>query len=111
MEVTKYLFHLVTGAAITDKRLNSGDQILEVNGVSMEGKSQDEAVAILRNMKRGSNVSLLVSRKDMTTVNENMPRQLVHVTSSQSSTYYYVLSLRSDTKGFVFLITVLITDC
>lgn len=66
------------GAAIFDKRLTSGDQILEVNGVKMEGKSQEEAVAILRNMKRGSTVSMLVSRKD-TSAGENLPRQLVSI--------------------------------
>lgn len=71
------------GAAISDKRLSSGDQILEVNGVSMEDKSQEEAVAILRNMKRGSTVSLLVSRKDLTTPNDHLlPRQLVIQPSS-----------------------------
>lgn len=36
------------GAAARDKRLWAGDQILEVNGVSLRGASHDQAISLLR---------------------------------------------------------------
>ncbi|XP_063284134.1 inaD-like protein [Pelobates fuscus] len=46
------------GAAVVDGRLKRGDQILSVNGESLEGVSHEEAVAILKRQK--GNVTLTV---------------------------------------------------
>ncbi|XP_013401792.1 partitioning defective 3 homolog [Lingula anatina] len=55
---------LPKGAAIQDGRLKPGDRLLEVNGIEMTGKTQAEAVSILRNTKLGSVVNLVVSRQE-----------------------------------------------
>ncbi|XP_072299281.1 par-3 family cell polarity regulator beta a [Eucyclogobius newberryi] len=55
---------LQRGAAIKDGRLLPGDRILEVNGVDMMGRSQEELVAMLRSTKLGENVSMVVARQE-----------------------------------------------
>ncbi|XP_029942262.1 partitioning defective 3 homolog B-like isoform X2 [Salarias fasciatus] len=55
---------LQRGAAIKDGRLQPGDRILEVNGVDMTGRSQEELVAMLRSTKQGESVSVVVARQD-----------------------------------------------
>ncbi|KAL3241936.1 hypothetical protein MRX96_021606 [Rhipicephalus microplus] len=55
---------LPRGAAIDDGRLRPGDRLLEVNGVEMTGRSQTDAVTILRNAPPGSTVELVVSRQE-----------------------------------------------
>ncbi|KAJ8255195.1 hypothetical protein GJAV_G00202090 [Gymnothorax javanicus] len=55
---------LPRGAAVKDGRLQSGDRILEVNGVDIVGRTQEELVAMLRGTKQGETVSLVVSRQD-----------------------------------------------
>ncbi|XP_035391010.1 par-3 family cell polarity regulator beta a isoform X2 [Electrophorus electricus] len=55
---------LPRGAAIRDGRLQSGDRILEVNGVDITGHTQEELVAMLRSTKLGETVSLVVTRQD-----------------------------------------------
>uniref|UniRef100_A0A3B3Z6M6 PDZ domain-containing protein n=1 Tax=Periophthalmus magnuspinnatus TaxID=409849 RepID=A0A3B3Z6M6_9GOBI len=62
---------LQRGAAVKDGRLQPGDRILEVNGVDMTGRSQEELVAMLRSTKQGESVFLLVAREDMF-----LPREL-----------------------------------
>ncbi|XP_025835451.1 partitioning defective 3 homolog isoform X2 [Agrilus planipennis] len=52
------------GAAVEDGRLKIGDRLLEVNGIEMTGKSQGEAVSILRNVPPGSKVRIVVSRQE-----------------------------------------------
>lgn len=47
-----------------DGRLKIGDRLLEVNGVEMTGKSQADAVAVLRTAPTGSKVSIVVSRQE-----------------------------------------------
>ncbi|XP_015766108.1 PREDICTED: partitioning defective protein 3-like [Acropora digitifera] len=54
---------LPKGAAIIEGQLRGGDQIIEVNGQKINGKSQPEAVDILRNT-RGL-VKLLVQREEV----------------------------------------------
>ncbi|CAL1275581.1 unnamed protein product [Larinioides sclopetarius] len=56
---------LPKGAAIEDGRLQPGDRLLEVNGTPMTGKSQTEAVSILRNIPLGKSVQLVVSRQEV----------------------------------------------
>ncbi|XP_014904391.1 partitioning defective 3 homolog B-like isoform X1 [Poecilia latipinna] len=55
---------LQRGAAIKDGRLQPGDRILEVNGVDMTGRTQEELVGMLRSTKQGEVVSVLVSRQE-----------------------------------------------
>ncbi|CAG0885579.1 unnamed protein product [Darwinula stevensoni] len=52
------------GGAIEDGRLKTGDRLLEVNGIEMTGKSQSEAVEVLRSIPPGSRVDLTVSRQE-----------------------------------------------
>lgn len=59
-----------------DGRLRIGDRLLEVNGVEMTGKSQAEAVAVLRNAPTGSKVKIVVSRQEDVT-DMNLPRIIV----------------------------------
>ncbi|XP_051871631.1 partitioning defective 3 homolog isoform X2 [Pristis pectinata] len=63
---------LPKGAAIQDGRLKAGDRLLEVNGVDLTGKIQEEVVALLRNTKMGGSVTLLVLRQEETF----LPREL-----------------------------------
>ncbi|XP_077061494.1 par-3 family cell polarity regulator beta a isoform X2 [Siphateles boraxobius] len=62
---------LPRGAAIKDGRLKSGDRILEVNGVDITGRTQEELVAMLRSTKLGETVSMMVGRQE-----EFLPREL-----------------------------------
>ncbi|KAI5106553.1 partitioning defective 3-like, partial [Silurus meridionalis] len=55
---------LPRGAAIQDGHLKAGDRLLEVNGVDLTGKSQEEAVSLLRSTPMGGTVSLLVVRQE-----------------------------------------------
>ncbi|XP_061654790.1 par-3 family cell polarity regulator beta a isoform X3 [Phyllopteryx taeniolatus] len=55
---------LPRGAAIKDGRLQPGDCILEVNGMDMTGRSQEELVAMLRSTKQGESVSVIVARQE-----------------------------------------------
>ncbi|KAG8443338.1 hypothetical protein GDO86_011943 [Hymenochirus boettgeri] len=55
---------LPRGAAIQDGRLKAGDRLLEVNGVDLTGRTQEEVVALLRGTKMGGAVNLLVNRQD-----------------------------------------------
>lgn len=59
-----------------DGRLKIGDRLLEVNGIEMTGKSQAEAVAILRNAPAGSKVRIVVSRQEDVADN-GLPRVIV----------------------------------
>lgn len=54
---------LPKGAAITDGRLRRFDRLLEVNGIPMTGKTQNEVVGLLRNIEPGATVKLVVSRQ------------------------------------------------
>ncbi|XP_059183110.1 partitioning defective 3 homolog [Centropristis striata] len=55
---------LPRGAAIQDGRLKAGDRLLEVSGVDLNGKSQEEVVALLRATPMGGTVNLLVTRQE-----------------------------------------------
>uniref|UniRef100_A0A8C3YVK0 Partitioning defective 3 homolog n=1 Tax=Catagonus wagneri TaxID=51154 RepID=A0A8C3YVK0_9CETA len=55
---------LPRGAAIQDGRLKAGDRLIEVNGVDLAGKSQEEVVSLLRSTKMEGVVSLLVFRQE-----------------------------------------------
>ncbi|XP_034720606.1 par-3 family cell polarity regulator beta a isoform X2 [Etheostoma cragini] len=55
---------LQRGAAIKDGRLQPGDRVLEVNGVDMTGRSQEELVAMLRSTRQGESVCVVVARPE-----------------------------------------------
>ncbi|KAM4632490.1 syntaxin-binding protein 4-like [Discoglossus pictus] len=55
---------LPSGVAFSDGRLQPGDQILEVNGESLLGVSNDRAVDILRMASATSYMRLLIARDD-----------------------------------------------
>ncbi|XP_069067327.1 partitioning defective 3 homolog isoform X3 [Pleurodeles waltl] len=57
---------LPRGAAIQDGRLKAGDRLLEVNGVDLTGKTQEEVVSLLRSTKMGGTVTLLIFRQEET---------------------------------------------
>lgn len=67
------------GAAIEDGRLRPGDRLLEVDGVPMTGKSQDEVVEFLRATKPGAFVKITVSRQqDVSEISDD--REIVSTT-------------------------------
>ncbi|XP_063159518.1 partitioning defective 3 homolog isoform X8 [Candoia aspera] len=55
---------LPRGAAIQDGRLKAGDRLIEVNGVDLTGKTQEEVVSLLRSTKMGGSVGLLIFRQE-----------------------------------------------
>lgn len=65
------------GAAIDDGRLRPGDRLLEVNGIEITGKTQAEAVSILKNIPLGGIVKLIVSRQERVDLSPKLPRQIV----------------------------------
>ncbi|XP_033639265.1 partitioning defective 3 homolog isoform X1 [Asterias rubens] len=71
---------LPKGAAIADGRCKPGDRLLEVNGIEMTGKTQSEAVSILRSVRLGGVVNLVLSRQDSgstaATPEKVLPREL-----------------------------------
>lgn len=54
---------LPRGAAIVDGRLKPGDRLLEVDGVSMTGRTQSDVVQILRATQPEATVEIVVSRQ------------------------------------------------
>ncbi|XP_036938675.1 par-3 family cell polarity regulator alpha, b isoform X4 [Acanthopagrus latus] len=69
---------LPRGAAIQDGRLKAGDRLLEVNGVDLNGRTQEEVVSLLRATPMGGAVGLLVLRQEDTFLpREVHPRQPV----------------------------------
>lgn len=61
---------LPKGAAVEDGRLKPGDRLLEVDNVTMTGKSQSEVVNILRSTQPGATVKIVVSRQESHEVEE-----------------------------------------
>uniref|UniRef100_A0A8D3BY35 Par-3 family cell polarity regulator n=1 Tax=Scophthalmus maximus TaxID=52904 RepID=A0A8D3BY35_SCOMX len=64
---------LPRGAAIQDGRLKAGDRLLEVNGVDLNGRTQEEVVCLLRATPMGGAVGLLILRQEDTF----LPREAV----------------------------------
>ncbi|KAM9709788.1 partitioning defective 3 homolog B-like isoform 2-T3 [Menidia menidia] len=68
---------LPRGAAVRDGRLQSGDRILEVNGMDIAGVCQEELVCMLRGTRQGDSVSLVVLRQE----DMFLPREMDEVSS------------------------------
>ncbi|GLD72142.1 partitioning defective 3 homolog B-like protein [Lates japonicus] len=64
---------LPRGAAVKDGRLQSGDRILEVNGVDITGVGQEELVCMLRSTRQGESVCLVVLRQEDMFLPREMP--------------------------------------
>lgn len=58
------MFLFVQGAAVEDGRLRPGDRLLAVNGTELTGKTQAEAVSVLRKVPSGAKVKIIVSRQE-----------------------------------------------
>ena len=77
---------LPNGAAVEDGRLKPGDRLLEVCGIEMTGKSQSDAVKILRTIPLGTTVDLIVSRQELDlSPSPMLPRQLPPEKSGETS--------------------------
>ncbi|XP_046678766.1 partitioning defective 3 homolog isoform X4 [Homalodisca vitripennis] len=76
---------LPKGAAVEDGRLRPGDRLLAVDGVELTGKSQSEAVALLRNVPPAGKVRIVVSRQDDSTSPKNVDSGPESLNSSASS--------------------------
>ncbi|XP_044195701.1 partitioning defective 3 homolog isoform X3 [Thunnus albacares] len=64
---------LPRGAAIQDGRLKAGDRLLEVSGVDLNGKTQEEVVALLRATPMGGTVNLSVIRQEDSLLPREVP--------------------------------------
>ncbi|XP_059198420.1 partitioning defective 3 homolog B isoform X2 [Centropristis striata] len=71
---------LARGAAVKDGRLQSGDRILEVNGVDITGVGQEELVCMLRSTRQGESVCLVVLRQEDMFLPREMKEDLSRVT-------------------------------
>lgn len=90
--LVRYIFILIKlffqGPAIEDGRLRIGDRLLEVNNVEMTGKSQAEAVALLKSLPLGSKVRIVVSRQE-DVIDNNLPRIIVSTVTVIFSTLVF----------------------
>ncbi|XP_054871174.1 partitioning defective 3 homolog B isoform X3 [Amphiprion ocellaris] len=73
---------LPRGAAVKDGRLQSGDCILEVNGVDITGVGQEELVCMLRSTRQGESVCLVVLRQEDMFLPREMKDELSRVPGS-----------------------------
>ncbi|XP_034740639.1 partitioning defective 3 homolog B-like isoform X3 [Etheostoma cragini] len=71
---------LARGAAVKDGRLQSGDRILEVNGVDITGVGQEELVCMLRSTRQGESVCLVVLRQEDICLPREMKDEISRVT-------------------------------
>ncbi|XP_064188423.1 partitioning defective 3 homolog isoform X2 [Anguilla rostrata] len=76
---------LPRGAAIQDGRLKAGDRLLEVNGVDLSGRTQEEVVALLRNTQMGGTVGLLVLRQEDAFLPREVSVELLQMQSQRDS--------------------------
>lgn len=61
-----YIKHILPkGAAIENGQLKPGDRLLEINGMSVDGKSQSDVVGLLRAIPQHAPVGLVVSRQEI----------------------------------------------
>ncbi|KAM3608205.1 uncharacterized protein V6R79_020977 [Siganus canaliculatus] len=72
---------LPRGAAVKDGRLQSGDRILEVNGVDITGVGQEELVCMLRSTRQGESVCLVVLRQEDMFLPREMKDEVPHMTA------------------------------
>ncbi|XP_063069863.1 partitioning defective 3 homolog B-like isoform X2 [Engraulis encrasicolus] len=90
---------LPRGAAIKDGRLQSGDRILEVNGVDITGRSQEELVCMLRSTKQGESVSLLVSRQEEMFLPRELKEECIRSAQCEDSKEQLLLEVPLSDSG------------
>uniref|UniRef100_A0A673ZVD2 Par-3 family cell polarity regulator n=1 Tax=Salmo trutta TaxID=8032 RepID=A0A673ZVD2_SALTR len=88
---------LARGAAIQDGRLKAGDQLQEVNGVDLNGRSQEEVVALLRVTPMGGTVSLLVLRQE----DSYLPREALNTEVALMMSREEMYSPKSEEEDLV----------
>ncbi|XP_055897160.1 partitioning defective 3 homolog isoform X1 [Biomphalaria glabrata] len=80
---------LPKGAAVQDGQLRPGDRLLQVNGIEMTGKTQSDAVKILRLIPEGSHVELVISRQEEVDEKFKVPRKMADsVPPSKQETHF-----------------------
>uniref|UniRef100_A0A8C6VVQ0 Par-3 family cell polarity regulator n=1 Tax=Nothobranchius furzeri TaxID=105023 RepID=A0A8C6VVQ0_NOTFU len=87
---------LPRGAAIQDSRLKAGDRLLEVNGADLNGKTQEEVVALLRAAPMNGIVNLLALRQE----DSLLPREVVS-TQWQIQDLYDVVLTQDGSREFM----------
>ncbi|KAK6617840.1 hypothetical protein RUM43_014068 [Polyplax serrata] len=96
---------LPQGAAVDDGRLRPGDRLLQVNDIEMTGKTQPEAVAILRQAPTGSIVKMSVSRQEDVHVkdeslDEKDPKLSTHERAITESNIVRPVNVNGETEKF-----------
>ncbi|CAJ0928878.1 unnamed protein product, partial [Mesorhabditis belari] len=97
------------GAAADDGRLKEGDEIMEIDGVSVEGAAHGEAVSLLEKAARQQHVKLLIRRHqnhgiDMARSVSLPPSLSPHHTNANVGQEYDVVLQRQESDGFGFVI-------
>ncbi|CAJ0558059.1 unnamed protein product, partial [Mesorhabditis spiculigera] len=95
------------GAAADDGRLKEGDEIMEIDGVSVEGAAHGDAVGLLEKAARQQHVKLLVRRHQMNGIDSarsaSLPPSMSPHAGNVAQEYDVVLE-RQETEGFGFVI-------
>ncbi|CAJ0571626.1 unnamed protein product, partial [Mesorhabditis spiculigera] len=95
------------GAAADDGRLKEGDEIMEIDGVSVEGAAHGDAVGLLEKAARQQHVKLLVRRHQMNGIDSarsaSLPPSMSPHAGNIAQEYDVVLE-RQETEGFGFVI-------
>lgn len=84
---------LPRGAAIQDGRLRAGDRLLQVSGVELNGRSQEEVVSLLRATPMGGVVKLIVLRQEDAFTGEGIPKEEEQVVNLEQGQGQEVVSL------------------
>ncbi|XP_056868673.1 partitioning defective 3 homolog isoform X5 [Takifugu flavidus] len=90
---------LPRGAAIHDGRLKAGDRLLEVNGVDLDGKSQEEVVALLRAAPMDRTVNLLAIRQEDPLLPREVPEEDGMVLTSDLSQEFLTFEIPLNDSG------------
>ena len=88
-----YFFYFL-GAAIEEGSLKPGDRLLEVNDVCVDGMSQSDVVALLRNVPLESIVNLVISRHSMESMDTPVAGPAIEATCSFTAEVSLILFIR-----------------
>uniref|UniRef100_A0A8C1IUJ8 Par-3 family cell polarity regulator n=1 Tax=Cyprinus carpio TaxID=7962 RepID=A0A8C1IUJ8_CYPCA len=92
---------LPRGAAIQDGRLKAGDRLLEVNGVDLNGKTQEEVVALLRSTPMGGTVGLLIVRQEDALLPREVTMSPIQIAKQTQTTLYDLILTPDGTRKFM----------
>lgn len=79
--------------------MKPGDRLLEVNDVCVDGMSQSDVVALLRNVPLDSTVNLVVSRHSVASTDAPATGPHVEATCSFTAEVRLILLIRIDFRG------------